>query len=270
MARRVAAQLRRTLREGGDLGTGVEPDQAVMARALAGIYLTGPTVALAALVLPHSSRTDEVGILVLIAAAYAVVPLLFALYRRLPKAAFQLVVALANVLVTLVIWFSGEAHSFFAPFYLWATPFAFCFFSLRQAALQVAAVGLLYAGVLFALDQDGRGGPDGEEPARWLLVLSTLAVVGVLVRALTAALRTAAARHARERERRAREINDAVVQGLAVAKYSLAEGDTERAARVIDDSLERARRIITDQLGETQVRPGDLAREDEERDPGPG
>jgi hypothetical protein len=68
----------------------------------------------------------------------------------------------------------------------------------------------------------------------------------------------AAARLAR---RQATELNDNVVQGLALAKYALARGDAETAARMIDGTLGQARRMISDLIGAEPVEPGDLRRE---------
>jgi GAF domain-containing protein len=75
-----------------------------------------------------------------------------------------------------------------------------------------------------------------------------------------------AERVSQDRERQALEINDNIVQGLVVAKYSAQRGDSEGAIRAIDETLGRARRLITDQLQSVShgrggtVRPGDLAR----------
>jgi hypothetical protein len=72
----------------------------------------------------------------------------------------------------------------------------------------------------------------------------------------------------RERARRALAIDDNIVQGLAVAKYAIAQGQVEGAAQAIDETLRRARRLVTDQLDHVaweaggEVRPGDLVRED--------
>jgi hypothetical protein len=113
---------------------------------------------------------------------------------------------------------------------------------------------------------------------------STAAVLAVAWtrprRALSARLRTAALLFAAEaslaldraerasqaREQQALEINDNIVQGLVVAKYSAQRGDMEEAIRALDETLGRARRLITDQLQSVAhrrsgaIRPGDLAR----------
>ncbi len=69
---------------------------------------------------------------------------------------------------------------------------------------------------------------------------------------------------AQDRERQALEINDNIVQGLVMAKYTAQRGDVEASTRAIDDTLSRARKLISDQLAEVVsgrgIRPGDLAR----------
>jgi hypothetical protein len=69
-----------------------------------------------------------------------------------------------------------------------------------------------------------------------------------------------------DRQRRAIDINDNIVQGLAVAKYAIGQGHVEEGVRAIDDTLRRARQLITDQLTDATAdqggpRPGDLVRE---------
>ena len=62
------------------------------------------------------------------------------------------------------------------------------------------------------------------------------------------------------RQRQALEINDNVVQGLAVAKYALDVGDEERAYEAVARTLASARGIITNLLGGEDLGPGDLVR----------
>lgn len=52
------------------------------------------------------------------------------------------------------------------------------------------------------------------------------------------------------RRHQALEINDNVVQGLAVAKYAFDLGETQKAKEAIEGTLEAARRIISDLLDE--------------------
>lgn len=58
------------------------------------------------------------------------------------------------------------------------------------------------------------------------------------------------AHQARERERRALELNDAIVQGLVVAKYALREGRVEVGEQALEETLDRAKALVDSQLQE--------------------
>ena len=67
------------------------------------------------------------------------------------------------------------------------------------------------------------------------------------------------------RRKQALELNDEIIQGLALAKYALESGDAPAAARLVETTLEAARTIVSDLLGaergDAQLEPGDLVRE---------
>ena len=69
------------------------------------------------------------------------------------------------------------------------------------------------------------------------------------------------------RRRHALELNDTIVQGLAVAKYAFELGEHEQARAAIADTLEAAKRVLGDLLGDDRVDPGDLVREGPARVP---
>jgi hypothetical protein len=65
------------------------------------------------------------------------------------------------------------------------------------------------------------------------------------------------------RERQAAEINDSIVQGLAIAKYALDEGKDEQTRVAIESSLQQAKTLISELLegqAHGKVKPGDLRR----------
>jgi signal transduction histidine kinase len=68
----------------------------------------------------------------------------------------------------------------------------------------------------------------------------------------------------KERQRQALEINDNIVQGLAVAKLALELNEREASHQAMESALDAARQIITDLLGEAETEnrlgPGDLVR----------
>lgn len=103
----------------------------------------------------------------------------------------------------------------------------------------------------------------GREEVELLGALGALANLAIeRVRAEDLKIELAAAQIRRQQ---ALEINDGVVQGLAVAKYAFELNQPERAKAAIDGTLEAARRIISDlleELGEdAQLMPGSLRRD---------
>ena len=66
------------------------------------------------------------------------------------------------------------------------------------------------------------------------------------------------------RQRQALEVNDTVLQGLAVARYALERGDTQLAGESVADALDRARTLVSSLLGgasaDGAALPGDLRR----------
>lgn len=70
---------------------------------------------------------------------------------------------------------------------------------------------------------------------------------------------------ARAQQRQALDINDNIVQGLAVAKFSLELGDTAKAATAVKATLESAQaiigRLIEDVAAELDIELGSLMRE---------
>ena len=67
-------------------------------------------------------------------------------------------------------------------------------------------------------------------------------------------------RELRLRQQQAVEINDSVVQGLAVASYALDAGDTTRAKAAVTKTLAAARSIVNQLLNVQALEPGDLVR----------
>lgn len=103
----------------------------------------------------------------------------------------------------------------------------------------------------------------GREEIELLGALGALANLAIeRVRAEDIKLELAAAQIRRQQ---ALEINDNVVQGLAVAKYAFELNQPERAKAAVDGTLEAARRIISDLLDElgdeAQLMPGSLTRD---------
>jgi PAS domain S-box-containing protein len=67
-------------------------------------------------------------------------------------------------------------------------------------------------------------------------------------------------------ERHAIALNDNIVQGLAVAQYSLEQGDADRGRIVVERTLQEASKIISALLSDAQLDAGQLRRDS----PAPG
>ena len=96
----------------------------------------------------------------------------------------------------------------------------------------------------------------------WLIFGAfALALIGglfLLRRALTAASEL----ERRElNERHAVEINDNIIQGLALAKYKLQAGEGEASANQVSETLREAQRLVSNLLGDAEVQAGQLRRE---------
>jgi signal transduction histidine kinase len=232
-----------------------------MVRALGLLYIGGPTVAVICLLLPHSKATDVTGTWILVGLAYAMVPVVFTQYRRLPPVAVSAIIAFANCLVTMVAYFNHEASTPYPFFYLWVTPYAVLFFSARHAAAHVAFAGIAYAGVLILLHNAGRGAPGGAEAAYWVHAIGALVVIMLLVAALDRTLRANLARIDEERRRRALEINDDVVQRLVLARQCYAAGEGDNCDAEVDAALRHARAIMAELIAGDAVTPGSLRRQ---------
>jgi PAS domain S-box-containing protein len=75
-------------------------------------------------------------------------------------------------------------------------------------------------------------------------------------------LRASEAQLALQQELRSRavELNDAVVQGLALARYLLEAGDTAGASTAVQATLDRAKELVGDLIGDVAIEAGALRR----------
>jgi hypothetical protein len=62
-------------------------------------------------------------------------------------------------------------------------------------------------------------------------------------------------------ERHAVDINDNIIQGLALAKYKLQAGEGKASADQVSETLREAQRLVSNLLGDAEVQAGQLRRE---------
>ncbi|HEV2769674.1 MAG TPA: diguanylate cyclase, partial [Solirubrobacteraceae bacterium] len=166
------------LRAPARIGAVRNDDTGLKARALAGLFAAGAPLALLPVLLPHSPRTNELGLLLIVADAYLVAALLHRLAERLPPRLLRLALAWGSLLITAVAYFSAERPSPLVFFYLWVFLYASYFFSRRETAAQVAFVGVAYGALLTVAP------PPTGVAAWWAVGTGTLLVAAILVVAL--------------------------------------------------------------------------------------
>jgi PAS domain S-box-containing protein len=164
----------------------VLPDRRNLGRTLAALYVVAPVLALIWLATENQPRNSTTGILAVAAIALlAGGVLLTGVFERWPQRTLHVGMALATVLISAGLYFGRAPGIVFGFFYLWSAPFAFCFFTRRQTTLQMM---LLAACCAAALALQGNE-PAGETAVRWIIVVGTVLIVGLLVRRLTESLR---------------------------------------------------------------------------------
>src|SRR6202042_1330813 len=131
-------------REGalGGFAAGANFQTSLMAEVLACLFAAGATLAALTVALPHPSSQNDLGLLAIVAGAYAIASVLHWRARKLPPWTLPLALAWGSSLITGVAFFSGASPSPLVFFYLWIPLYASYFLTRREAALQVAYVGL--------------------------------------------------------------------------------------------------------------------------------
>ena len=153
------------------------PERAVTAQVFGALFGVGAALAFVSLpFLP--TRTDVVGTAAIGVVALAAGVLLLAARRRLPLPALQGAALLGTLLITGALAFNGGRVDDTELLYLWIGLGSFYFFSWRAAAVQAGAVAFAFAAFLGARDHTGAA------PVRWLVVVGTLVITGVIVRLL--------------------------------------------------------------------------------------
>jgi diguanylate cyclase (GGDEF)-like protein/putative nucleotidyltransferase with HDIG domain len=159
----------------GGFVAGASFQTSLMAEVLAGLFAAGATLAALTVALPHPSAQNDLGMLAIVAGAYAVAGVLHWHARKLPSWTLPLALAWGSSLITGVAYFSGANPSPLVFFYLWIPLYASYFLTRREAALQVAYVGLAYAALLSLRP------PSSGAPAWWIVGMGTLLVAAIVI-----------------------------------------------------------------------------------------
>ncbi|GAC1319515.1 MAG: hypothetical protein NVSMB25_10430 [Thermoleophilaceae bacterium] len=157
------------------LSAGASTENRLMAQVLASLFAAGATLALLTVLLPHSARANELWLLLIVGDAYVAAGLLAWRAGSVSGPLLRVALAWGSTLITGVAYFSGESPSPLVFFYLWVFLCSAYFLTRRQAAAQVAYVGVVYGGLLSAAP------PPRGIHAWWIVGMGTLLVAAVLI-----------------------------------------------------------------------------------------
>ena len=139
------------------------------------LFGTGGVIGLA--ILPFSgflSAGERTALVVLSVLALALAAALALTWRRLPPVAFQFTLALGMLIITASVPIGGDRPALSGLFYVWVGLYAAYFFTLRQAAVQIALAGTAYA-IALSVNTDM-----SVAVMSWIVTMGTLAVTALL------------------------------------------------------------------------------------------
>jgi signal transduction histidine kinase len=214
-----------------------------LATRVAGLLLVGGAILIGVtVVLPPAAEGSDLLIL-----GYGVIAALsgslLLTRRRVSEPVLGLAAALGTAIVTLATLEGGPGQGTGdnEVLFLWISLFAFWFFDLRHALLQLALIGV---GDALFLGEQASGFAAGL--TRWVVTMATLLVTGLLMSWLRRALDREREETARlaviaERMRIARDLHDAAGHGVTAISLQAANG-----LRAIDDDhdIEEARTAL--------------------------
>ena len=125
-------------------------ERRLLTRPLGILHVIGSTLSVLWLLLPHAAGSHEPAIWAATLGAYGIAAVLLIGGPRLSARAVQVSMIGTTFVISVAIAASHEPGSIYGLFYLWATLYAFCCFSHREALAQVVAVGVMY-GVALSL-----------------------------------------------------------------------------------------------------------------------
>src|ERR1700754_134057 len=121
------------------------------ARAIGWLIAGGAAMVLIWVALPHPERAHDGWIVSLVVLTWVLAILLLSgRFDRAPHTVMGTVMVVAALLISATLLAIGDPASGFALFYVCLAPYAFAAGAQRQAVLVVAAVAVLYGGVLIA------------------------------------------------------------------------------------------------------------------------
>jgi diguanylate cyclase (GGDEF)-like protein/putative nucleotidyltransferase with HDIG domain len=146
-----------------------------MAKALAGLFAGGATLALLTIVLPHQSDANELGLSLICIDAFFVAAGLFWGADRAPRWVLPLALAWGTASITGVAYFSAENPGPLVFFYLWIFLYSAYFLTRAETILQITLVGIFYFALLLAqVPSDGIA-------AWWIVGMGAMQIAAILI-----------------------------------------------------------------------------------------
>jgi len=162
-------------------------DPYVMSVAGAALYGGGGTLVCLTLAVEPPPGPARWGVLAVAIAAYLVTILLVVGRRWLPGRLFPYLTAIGSILITLLLWFDGAPFSAYSLLYIWAALYGFYFYSPGAALVQVLVIAVASAVEMYFSRH-------AVPMTRWLMIVGTSLVAGVVIQELAASVREMADR----------------------------------------------------------------------------
>ena len=164
------------------------PQRRILARAASLLYGSGATFVAVGVFANHSSETRFAIAVPVIALAFVAALIMFAFPEFLPSGAFPYIAATGTLLITAVAYADNSPRSAYVLLYAWVTMYAFYFFPLSVAMLEIVWISIAAAAGMLL-----RGG-EGMVFSFWLMITGTCLVGGLVIRHLITRLRHQAQR----------------------------------------------------------------------------
>ena len=159
-----------------------------MARSLGWLALAAPVLALLWVVLPHDGHIPLLPVVASVSIAWFLSALAIrGVFDHASNGVVVALVAFAPVLVAPFVIWSETSSSGFILLFVWAAPYAFCWFPPRIAVLETAITIAVY--VAARLLSPYWSASVGELVADTAILAATIVAIGVFARALTATAR---------------------------------------------------------------------------------
>src|SRR3954464_1706084 len=154
-----------------------QSEETVRTRAQGGFFVFGGLLSLVSLLLPHSARVMDLGIVGLGASACLSGLVMLLVPQLMPPRLLTFVLLCGSLLISFGIYFTQSTASVYALLYVWVGFQAAYFFPPRDVVGHVAAAGITYALALASV-------PGSDRAQRWLILFGVVAVIVLMVAVL--------------------------------------------------------------------------------------